>query len=84
MASFLYPIKALANRRGNQRKETDILPKYTLNPCNNLVRGWITGLVEIDDTSLEIGFNVPLERSTSVGNRSEMSGSDLKIVIVFE
>ena len=52
------------------------IPKHALNPRDHLMTGGIAGFVEVYDTGANEGFEVSLERSTSHGNWSKVSGSD--------
>jgi hypothetical protein len=50
--------------------------EHALEPCHDFVRGWVGGLVEVDDTRRNVGCEVAAERVATSGNRGEVTGAD--------
>jgi microcompartment protein CcmK/EutM len=46
--------------------------------------GRVGGLVQVDNTGADVGLDVALQRGSTARNGSEMSGLDLKLVVVLE
>lgn len=59
MPGFFNPTELLVEARYNLVMAKEI-PENTLDPGDDFVGGWVTGLVEVDDTGLEVGLYVPL------------------------
>lgn len=43
------------------RRLTVDLPKNSLDPGDNLVTGWVGGLIKVNDTRADIGLNITLQ-----------------------
>lgn len=55
-----------------------------LDPCDNLVGGRVGGLVEVEDTVLEVFGEGSLERGVTGGDRGVVSGADVEAVVVLK
>ena len=75
MTSLLY---SGANISINKSRKSKVLssPKHALHPRDYFMTRWVRRLVEIYDTGADVRLKVALERSASIGNRSEVAGSD--------
>jgi hypothetical protein len=47
-----------------------------LKPCDDFVGGGVGGLVEVDDTGGDVGFEIAAQWCASGGNRCEVTGAD--------
>jgi len=52
------------------------VPKNALDPSDNLVRGRVGGLVEVDDTRADVLLEVALQRRAAIGNGSEVASAN--------
>lgn len=52
------------------------VPKHALHPRDDFVTRRVGGFVEIYDTGGNIGFEISLQWSTAIGNRSEVTCAD--------
>jgi len=55
-----------------------------LDPSDNLVRGRVRGLVEVDDTRADVLLEVALQRRAAIGDRGEVTSSHEELVVVLE
>lgn len=49
------------------------LPQNPFHPSHNFMTGWVRGLIEINDTRTDVGFEIALEGRTASGDRCEMA-----------
>lgn len=54
---------------------SNCLPKDALDPSDDLVRGRVRGLIEVDDTRANVRLDVALEGRAAVGDRGEVAGA---------
>lgn len=59
-------------------------PEDPFNPSHDLMRRWVGGLVEINDTVPDVLSERSLERRVTGGKRGVVSGSNIEAVVVFE
>lgn len=52
------------------------LPQDALHPRDNLVGGRVGGLVQVDNTGADVGLEVTLQRRSTGGNGSEVTGAN--------
>ena len=52
-----------------------------LDPRDNLMRAWITGLIEVDDTILQVLLERPLERAVSCWNGRVVATPHVQFVV---
>lgn len=58
--------------------------QYLFDPCYNLVRTGIRGLIEIDKTSFHVFFYVAVQRRGTMCQRCVVVGSDVKLVKILK
>lgn len=58
--------------------------QYLLDPCYNLVRTGVGGLIEIDKTSFNVFFDVAVQRRGTMCQRCVVVGAYVKLVKVFK
>jgi hypothetical protein len=51
------------------------VPENALDPSDNLVRGRVRRLVEVDDTRADVLLEVALQRRAAIGDRGEVTSS---------
>jgi hypothetical protein len=56
--------------------------EHALDPSNDFVRGWVGGLVKVNDTGADVGLQVALEWSATVWNWGEVTSTDKDCSIV--
>ena len=54
------------------------------DPSDDLVRGRVRGLVEVDDTVADVVYERTLERGVAGGDGSVVTGTDVEAVVVLE
>lgn len=59
-------------------------PEDPFNPGHDLMRRWVRGLIEIDDSVPDVFGQRPLERGVTGGKRRVVSGSHVEAVVVLE
>jgi hypothetical protein len=50
-------------------------PQNPLNPRDDFMTGWIRGLIKVNDTRTDVGFEITLQRSAAIRNGCEMPGA---------
>ena len=50
--------------------------EYALQPCDDFVRGWVGGFIEVDDAGGDVGFEIAAERCAAGWDWGEVAGSD--------
>ena len=59
-------------------------PEDPFDPGDDLVGRWVSGLVEIDNTVLDVLLERALERGVTGGERGVVSGSHVEAIVVLE
>lgn len=52
------------------------VPKNALDPSDDLVRGRVGGLIEVDDTRADVLLEVALQRRAAIGDGSEVASAN--------
>jgi hypothetical protein len=58
--------------------------KNALDPSDNLVRGRVGRLIEVDDTRADVLLEVALQRRAAIGDGSEVASANEKLLVVLE
>ncbi|EEQ40930.1 centromere/microtubule binding protein CBF5 [Clavispora lusitaniae ATCC 42720] len=56
----------------------------SLDPCNNLVRGWVRRLVQVDDTGRNVRLQVSFQRRGTGGDGRVVAGTNQQFIVVFQ